>query len=42
MSEQIDGLIESNFMTAPAEAVYQLEKGHSGVHFNTVSFDVNR
>ena len=29
-------------MTVPPEAVYQFEKSTSGIHFNTVSFDVNK
>ena len=29
-------------MSAPPESIYQFEKSNSGVHFNTVSFDVNK
>ena len=35
-------LIESNLMTAPPEAVFQFQKSTSGIHFNSVSFDVNK
>lgn len=29
-------------MTAPPEAVFQFQKSTSGIHFNSVSFDVNK